>query len=248
VFRDLGQRLTLSFGRRLTRVAVISVVTICAAVSLAPSAASSATKPKPNKDVICSSIVTAKAVADATQVAVAPATNLNNGGFGPVHFPFLVPFYQLGNSDTSLPGSSCQYNYANDAQGVSGPIVAEVVTGFGPVKVSAWHSYEAFERKHAFTGAVGVTGPLGQIATLGFQALNLGDGSRAFEMSLSNYYENTSTQTPVIEDEVFALTRHGNIIMVELTPVLVSSSGAWTDSTEGMIRALVTGALSEGPF
>ena len=57
MFRDLGQRLTLSFGRRLTRVAVSGVVTICAAVSLAPSAASSATNPKPNKDVICSSIV-----------------------------------------------------------------------------------------------------------------------------------------------------------------------------------------------
>lgn len=246
MFRVFGRQRTLTLGRQSVRVAVIGVATICAAVSLVPPVASSATKPKQNKDVICSAVVSSQAIALVTKVAVGPATNANNGGYGPVHFPFTVPFYQLGKAGYSIPGSTCEYQFSNG--GASNGYAAIVLVGFGPVKVSAWHSYEAFERKHAFTGAVGVTGPLGQIATLGFQALNLGDGSRAFEMSLSNYYENTSTQTPVIEDEVFALTRHGNIIMVELTPVLVSSSGAWTDSTEGMIRALVTGALSEGPF
>ena len=248
MFRDSGQRLTLSFGRQSTRVAVIGVAMICAAVTMAPPVASSATKPKRNKQVICSSIVTATAVASATQIAVAPAVN-GNTGLGPVHFPFTVPFYQLGTS-YSIPGSTCEYDYANNGQGDSntyGPEVAIVVVGFGPVKVSAWNSYEAWQRKNAFAGAVGATGASGQTGTLGFQPINLGHGSRAFEMSLVNYYENSATQTPVTDDEIFALTRHGNIIRVDLTPVLVSSSGE-TNSSESMVRALVSGALAKSSF
>lgn len=248
MFRGLDERMSLSFWRYSVRVAVMSAATIFAAVSIVPSVASSAPKPKRNKQVICSSIVSSQAVAAATQVAVGPA--LDENGYGRVVFPSKVPFYQLRNILNSLPGSTCGYNYANGGQGDSntyGPEVALVAVGFGPVTLSAWNSYEAWQRKNAFAGAVGHAGTLGSIGTLGFQALHLGDGSRAFEMSLVNYFENSATGTPVTAYEIFAMTRHGNIIEADLSPVLVSSS-AETDSNVSMLQALVSGALSKGPF
>jgi hypothetical protein len=168
-----------------------------------------------------------------------------------VVFPSTVPFYQLnGRPDLSLPGSWCEYDYANGGQGdpnTYGTEIARVYVGFGPVTVAQWNNFEAWQRKNAYAGLVGNTGALGTAGTLGYQALNLGGGSRAFQMSLSNYWENSQSQASVTGTEVFALTRHGNVIWVDLSPVLVSTSGE-TDSSPTMAQDLVRGALSEGSF
>lgn len=244
LFRVFSRRLTVSTRRPVLQATVIGVAAICAIVSYTPSVASSAAKPKRNKQVICSSIVTAGDIASATQVGVGPAINGNTGS-GPVHFPFIVPFYQLRGSSYSIPGSTCEYDYANGSQGdpnTDGSEVALVEVGFGPIKVSAWNSYEAWQRKNAFAGAVGSTGTLGTTGTLSVQALNLGYGSRAFETSLSGYYENSQTGTPVIVHDIYVLTRRGDLLRVELSPVLVSGN-VETDSTIEMEIALVGDAL-----
>jgi hypothetical protein len=221
----------------------MSALSLCATVSLAGSVASSAAKPKRNKAVIVSSVVTSAAVAQATQVAVGTAVGDITGG--PVRYPSTVALDQLHGHERALPGSWCYYLYANGGQGdpnTNGPVVVTAQVGFGPVTLGEWNQYEAFQRQHAFAGAAGSQGVLGQTGTISFHAVSLGGGSRAFEMSLSGYYENSSTQTPVVESEIFALSRHGNIVWVQLSPVLVTSSGE-TDSTDAMLKEIVASAL-----
>jgi hypothetical protein len=242
--RELRKRM-FPFGRQLTRTAVVGVVAICVSASMISSVASSAPKPKRNKQVICSSIVTSSEVSQITGVTVGPAVNGQGLGGGPPRLSSVPYFQSTGRQNLSLPGSVCDYDYASGGQGdpnTSGPEVAQVWVMFGPVSIAGWDRYEAWQRKNAFAGAAGNVGMAGT-GTLAYQSL----GSRAFEMSLSNYWENSQTQMPVTASEEFALSRHGNIVWVFLSPVLVSSSGE-TDSTEGMIRSLVGDALSKGSF
>jgi len=243
VDRIPSRRLTSStVGHRLFN-SMIGVIIICAVTSLTSSVASAAT-PKANKQVVCSSIVTTRDLTAATHVKVGSAINGNTGS-GPVHFPFTVPFYQLTGRSYSIPGSTCEYDYASGNQGdpnVSGPEVAIVEVGFGPLATSAWNNYQAWQRQHAFAGAVGRPGALGTVGRLALQALNLGPGIHAFEASLSGYYKNTQTGKPVTIHDVYVLTRHGNLLRVELSPVLVTTAGE-SDSSTTMEIALVNDAL-----
>jgi hypothetical protein len=161
---------------------------------------------------------------------------------GRVVYPATIAFWQRvngGNVGSSPPGSYCFYDYASKA--VSGyesnPFVVQVTVAYGPFTATEWSKHAAWERINAYAGTTGKTTE---------KPLNLGHGSKAFETTLSGYYQNGSPPPAYFKQHnVYVLTRSGNYVAIGVTAALaVPGAGTYKQTTVAMETSLAEEVLS----